>query len=565
MSAKSRWLHRYAVLTACATFCLLIAGGLVTSTDSGLAVPDWPLSYGTWNPPMVGGILFEHGHRMIAGAVGLLILGLAVWTGRAEPRRWVRRLGYAALGAVIVQALLGGATVLLLLPPQISISHAMLGQGTFCLTVALAWALGGRWPRDPGTSTTRFQSAALGTAVLAALQLFLGAVIRHTGHAVHPHMAVAAALVIAAAVTARQAWMVRGTLPAAWRFSARLLALLAVQVGLGLWVFFHRGSVPFRTAHVVCGALALAQAVMLAWLALRSSASDARRPSLFTWNDLMQLTKARLSMLVLMSTAVGYWLGMPDEVSWPHLLWACAGTWLVVAGANALNQWLERDADARMDRTKSRPVAAGRMAPRDAFAAGAVMSAAGAGVLAALVNPLSAWLAAASWASYVLVYTPLKRITPLSTLVGAIPGALPPVIGWAAASGSLDHGAWALFGIIFLWQLPHFLAIAILYRDDYARGGFPMLPVIEANGLITARQILFYGAALLPISLLPAVVGVSGRSYFYGALVLSAAFLAVAARAAWLRSPRSARQLFHASIVYLPVLLGLLAIDRIRL
>jgi protoheme IX farnesyltransferase len=360
------------------------------------------------------------------------------------------------------------------------------------------------------------------------------------------------------------AWRARAPMPMIWAFAARLMALLALQVGVGLWVFFHRGSVPFRTAHVAVGALVLSQSVLLAWHVLRSSARGGSKAGA-GYGDFLLLTKARLSSLVLMSTAVGYWLGMTSPRPAWHMVWACAGTWLVVAGANALNQWMEREADGRMERTKARPLPAGRLSPRTALLAGAGLSAAGLAVLGAAVNPLSAVLAAVSWGSYVLVYTPLKRVTPLSTLIGAIPGALPPVIGWAAARGDVHGGAWALFGILFLWQLPHFLAIAILYRDDYARGGFPMLPLIESDGAITARQILLYGAALLPISLLPAVVGVSGRSYFYGALTLSLAFLAMAARTAWLRSPRSARQLFHASIIYLPVLLGLLAIDRIKL
>jgi protoheme IX farnesyltransferase len=190
------------------------------------------------------------------------------------------------------------------------------------------------------------------------------------------------------------------------------------------------------------------------------------------------------------------------------------------------------------------------------------LSVAGILILATRVNLLSAVIATASWASYVLVYTPLKRLTPLCTLVGAVPGALPPVIGWAGARNGLSLEAWALFGILFLWQLPHFLAIAVLHRDDYVRAGFPMLPAVEPDGLMTARQTALYGVALLPISLVPSVVGLAGPVYFFGALLLSGAFLVVAVRAAWLRSTESARQLFHASIAYLPLLLILLAMDR---
>ena len=276
----------------------------------------------------------------------------------------------------------------------------------------------------------------------------------------------------------------------------------------------------------------------------------------------LELTKARLSSLVLMTTGIGFWLGMRSPHQWPGLVFVCVGTALVVAGANVLNQWIEREADARMQRTCRRPLPTGMLSPDAAFRVGASLSVLGIIWLALTVNMLSAVLAAVSWASYVLVYTPLKRWTPLCTLVGAVPGALPPVIGWAGARNAINGGAWALCAILFVWQLPHFLALAILYRDDYQRAGFPMLPLIESGGDLTARQILLYGAALLPLSLFPTVLGVAGPLYFYGAMVLGVGFFLLAARAAWSHSLHSARQLFRASVLYLPLLLGLLAIDR---
>jgi len=267
-------LHRYAVVTATATFCLLIAGSLVTSTDSGLAVPDWPLSYGTWFPPMVGGILYEHGHRMLAGLVGLMILGLTVWLWRTEPRRWwLKRLGAVALGGVIAQALLGGLTVLLLLPPQISIAHACLGQAVFCLIASLAhgtspaWAVRGAGAAWPGVDAVRRLSLII--AVLAVVQLLLGAVIRHTGYAVLPHIVVACLIGLHVALIARR--VLGSTSTPAWLKGhvVRLIGLTAGQLGLGVAVFTHRASVPARTGHVAVGALILAQAVLLAWDALR--------------------------------------------------------------------------------------------------------------------------------------------------------------------------------------------------------------------------------------------------------------------------------------------------------
>ncbi|MBI2105113.1 MAG: COX15/CtaA family protein, partial [Candidatus Omnitrophica bacterium] len=303
-------LHRYALLTAVATFCLLIAGGLVTSNDAGLSVPDWPLSYGTWFPPMVGGIRFEHSHRVIAAAVGLLILALAAWLGRAEPRRWARRIGYTALGAVVVQALLGGLTVLLLLPPPVSIAHACLGQTVFCLLVCLARATAPGWPPRPAVvedqRSPTVSALALAAALLAAVQLALGAVIRHTGHAVIAHIAGAAALGAAAAWLAARASGERRAAPPLWRDAWRLAVLVLLQIVLGAATFTHRRSVALRTAHVAFGALVLAQAVLTAWEAARRAPPE-RAAARRNWRrrltarlaDCLELTKPRLSGLVL--------------------------------------------------------------------------------------------------------------------------------------------------------------------------------------------------------------------------------------------------------------------------
>jgi cytochrome c oxidase assembly protein subunit 15 len=251
-----------------ATFFLLIAGGLVTSTDSGLAVPDWPLSYGTWFPPMVGGILYEHGHRMIAAAVGFMILVLAVWVGWTEPRRWVRRLAYSALAAVITQGLLGGLTVLWLLPPQVSIAHACLGPVVVCLIVCLARAVSPLWikiPRrqgDAGRLSLRSLSAAV--AALAGAQLLIGAMLRHTGFGLHWHVAGAVLLVLGSAALLVRTH--RWAAPFSVRQGARRLGgLVGLQVGLGIVALAFREPVGLVTAHVGLGALVLAQTVMLAW------------------------------------------------------------------------------------------------------------------------------------------------------------------------------------------------------------------------------------------------------------------------------------------------------------
>lgn len=261
-------IHRYTVSTAIATFLLLIAGGLVTSTDSGLAVPDWPLSYGTWFPPMVGGILYEHGHRMIAAVVGLMILILAVWVGRAEPRRWVRRLGYSALAAVVLQGLLGGLTVLFLLPPQVSIAHACLGQAVFCLIVCLARSLSPSWDYAPRGQDDRarpsLRSLSAVVAILAGSQLLIGAVLRHTGFGLSWHVTGAVLLVLGCGIVVIRAH--RSAVSSAVRQGARRLGgLVGLQVGLGILALAPHGQVGLVTAHVGLGSLVLAQTVMLVW------------------------------------------------------------------------------------------------------------------------------------------------------------------------------------------------------------------------------------------------------------------------------------------------------------
>ncbi len=287
---------------------------------------------------------------------------------------------------------------------------------------------------------------------------------------------------------------------------------------------------------------------------------SAESPSFLT--DLAELVKASLSLLVLATTLVGYLLGLGREpISWLALTATLVGTALSAGGAAALNQWWERDIDALMRRTRDRPLPAGRMHPADALTLGLFFSIFGVACLA-LVNPLSAALAAATVILYVLVYTPLKRTTSLNTLVGAVPGALPPLIGWIAASGQASLPGWVLFAILWFWQMPHFLAIAWKYRDEYARAGFVFLTGQDPEGHATARQANLYSLCLLVVSLAPAFIGMNSAVYFFGALLLGVAFCAFALRFAWLRSGDAARALFFASIIYLPLLLALLVATR---
>lgn len=278
--------------------------------------------------------------------------------------------------------------------------------------------------------------------------------------------------------------------------------------------------------------------------------------------DLLILTKVRVNALVVATTAGGFYMGSPDAMNLTALAATVAGTGLVAGGAAALNQISERDLDRLMDRTRTRPVADRRMSVSEARLVAWSVSITGLALLALTVNVLATAIAAVTLAVYAFVYTPMKRMTSFSTVVGAVPGALPPMIGWAAARGSIDAPAWALFLIVFLWQLPHFLAIAWLYREDYARAAFPMLPVVDPDGASTARQSLLYATALLPISILPSALGMAGLVYAISAFVLGLAFIATGIRFAMRRTKPNARLLFLASLVYLPAVWGIMMIDR---
>lgn len=275
----------------------------------------------------------------------------------------------------------------------------------------------------------------------------------------------------------------------------------------------------------------------------------------------LELTKPRITTLVLVTAAVGYAVGAGSGLDPTAFLALLAGTAMVAGGASALNQYAEREADARMERTRRRPLPSGRVTPGEALAFGLAASAAGI-LLLATINALTAVLGAAALASYILLYTPLKRVTSLCTVVGAVPGAIPPLMGWAAARGSLSAGAWALFAVLFFWQLPHFLAIGWMYREDYARGGFPMLPVTDADGSATGRQMMLYSAALVPVTLVAGALASAGPGYLWGALALGLAFFAGSARFFRQRSLAAARLLFLVSILYLPIVLGLMVFDR---
>jgi protoheme IX farnesyltransferase len=279
--------------------------------------------------------------------------------------------------------------------------------------------------------------------------------------------------------------------------------------------------------------------------------------------DYLELTKPRITLMVVLTAAVGYFMASAG-VSVVTLLHVALGTAMVAAGASVLNQVRERDADARMRRTANRAIPAGRVSPHSALLFGVLLGVTGTLYITLFLNMVTAALAAITLASYVFIYTPLKRVTTLNTLIGAVPGALPPVGGWAAATGgSLGVEPWALFLILFLWQVPHFLALAWLLRHDYAQGGFRMLPVVDPRGRSTGMHIAVSAAALIPVSLLPTLFGLAGPLYFFIALGLSAAYAGVSFRMALEPDTRRAKWVFVGSILYLPALMAALLIDKL--
>jgi protoheme IX farnesyltransferase len=281
--------------------------------------------------------------------------------------------------------------------------------------------------------------------------------------------------------------------------------------------------------------------------------------------DFCELAKPRVVLMVLITAFVGFYVGSADVPDYSKLIKMLLGTALAAGGTLALNQFLERRSDALMARTRHRPIPDGRVTAVEAFWFGFAVTVAGLAYLAIAVNAISAWITALITVTYLLLYTPLKRKSPLCLIVGAVPGALPPVIGWVAARGTLDVDAWVLFAILFLWQVPHTLAIAWLYREDYAKAGIQFLPVIEPGGSSTNRQIISHCAALLAVSLLPTLLGLAGGVYFMVAFVFGVGFLVTGVRLAMESNLIGARRLLYVSLIYLPVLLLMMALDRVPL
>jgi heme o synthase len=294
--------------------------------------------------------------------------------------------------------------------------------------------------------------------------------------------------------------------------------------------------------------------------------STARTTELTQSNKLgayISLTKPDVSFLVLMTTGTGFYMGARGPIDWLHMLHVVLGTMMIAAGTAALNHYIERESDRHMRRTASRPLPTGQLTPAEALRFGVGLSIAGAIDLYFVAGYLACLLGVVTSVSYLLAYTPLKKRTVWATFIGAIPGAIPPMIGWTAATGKLDAGAWLLFAILFFWQFPHFHAISWMYREDYARAGILMLPVVDKDGTRTFRQIVLYAATLVAVSLLPAIMGFAGVLYFFGALVTCTALVQVCLWAAHAKTNSRAKWLMHATVMHIPILLGLMMYDKL--
>jgi len=294
-----------------------------------------------------------------------------------------------------------------------------------------------------------------------------------------------------------------------------------------------------------------------------AEASAGRLAQAIKLSAYIALTKPDVSFLVLMTTGAGFYMGVRGPMPWLHMIHVVCATMLIAAGTAALNHYIERESDRYMRRTASRPLPSGVLTPGEALRFGVALSVAGAIDLYWVAGYVACLLGVFTSLSYLLAYTPLKKRTVWATFVGAIPGAIPPMIGWTAATGKLDTGAWLLFAILFVWQFPHFHAISWMYREDYARAGILMLPVVDKDGTRTFRQIILYAAGLVVISLLPAIVGFAGVLYFFGALVICTGLVQVCLWANTARTNTRAKWLMHATVMHIPILLGLMMYDKL--
>jgi protoheme IX farnesyltransferase len=580
--------YRFAIATAVATYLLILIGGLVHGTGSSLACPDWPTCYGTMMPRMEGGVLVEHSHRLAAGTVVILTLALAVMLtrGATPEQRRLRPFGWLAVGLVVAQALLGGITVMLRLPTPISTAHT--GTALLLFLTVLYIAARSRPASALAPPAASLTGAATVLAILSTVavyfQMVLGGLVRHSGAALactdvplcrgslwpaaHPTVLIQAlhrlnALVVGALVVASSIATLRAA-RAGRRRDLRALAwlgplLVVVQIALGV-----RAVQTFLDLATVEAHLAVATALLAtqALVVLRGRPGAVPAPWRLAWlADVVRLAKPRITGLVIVTFLGGLWLAPGPIERWRALM-TLVGTVLLVAGANAFNMIIERDVDPLMERTRDRPLPRGAVSPELALVFGASLACASLPLLLLGGNLLTGFLGCLALGSYVGVYTPMKRRSGAALFVGALPGAIPPLMGWTVVTGRIDLPGLVLFAILFLWQIPHFLAIAIYRAADYARAGFKVLPSAISERA-TRLTIVSFSVVLVAATILLEPLRVAGTRYMLAATLLGAVLIGWAAAGFRRTAARAwARSLFFFSIVYLTLLFVALAIDR---
>jgi protoheme IX farnesyltransferase len=587
-------IRRLSLAASVSTGALLLVGATVSATGAGLACPDWPLCHGRLLPPLAPLVLIEWGHRLLASAVGLMVLVLAVlvWRHRREvPGQG--RLMVSLLVLLAAQVGLGGATVLSRLVPFVIATHLLTAMAFLALLVlftARVWWAGDSAPQGSAPPAGLASAAHLALA-LTVLQIALGGSTSAFGAGLacpdvplcrgrllptgdplvmlhYAHRLGALLLTVAVAALAARARLCRDR---AVRVAAAAAVLaVTVQVVLGAANVLTRLWIPVRVAHLGGAAALLAALVVLVVRArLAHAASGARAAAVgpaglrTALADYVALTKPRIVLLLLLTTITAMVVAAGGPVAWALAVYTLLGGALAAGAANAINCYWDRDIDAIMLRTRSRPIPARRIAPRRALAFGATLALGSVLVLGLAVNWLSAGLAFAGLAYYVVIYTMwLKRATAQNIVIGGAAGAIPPLVGWAAVRGDVGLPALVLFAIVFLWTPPHFWSLALNRSEDYRAARIPMLPVVRGRGE-TARQIGLYTLALVASTLLLAGLGVLGRLYLASAVVLAVPFVWLAARLARHTSSQAAWALFGYSIVYLGLLFFSMALDRL--
>jgi protoheme IX farnesyltransferase len=583
-----------AVATAAVTYALVVLGGVVRVSGSGLGCPDWPLCHGHLLPPLNVHAIIEYSHRTTASLTSLLVVltALLAWLGWRH-RRDVLIPATVAFGLLIVQVVLGAITVRFELPPMIVLAHlatAMALLGTVCVTAAAAITAA------PGSgidtvSARRARWAAAGTFILilsgslvvgsgasaacAAWPLCGGGFsfsFDHLAPVQLLHRTVAGLIGLLVIVSVVSVLRRMGRQPAVRTTVALTLAALAFQVAVGAAVVTLHLPAPLRALHLALAAAVWAGTVILAVLTSRLPAVEEpiafrdeaplRRPARDIVLDYVSLAKPRVIPLLLITALGGM---MMAQRGWPAtslVVLTLLGGALAAAGAGAINCWIDRDIDLKMERTRRRPLPDGRIAPAHALLFGITLGLAAFVLLAFWVNPLAATLAISGLLFYVFVYSLwLKRSTVQNIVIGGAAGAVPPMVGWAAVSHRLDLTAIYLFAVIFLWTPPHFWALALRLRGDYARAQVPMLPVVRGD-TAARRQILVYTLLLVGMTLAIVVTGILGIVYLAGAILLGALFIGLAVATLRSRRQRWSRWLFDYSIAYLGLLFAVMVADR---